>query len=70
LLSTSAERAAIIGELAERNPGMAEIPVELETDDDLRARFETELLNRSRPDRYSRARQSDHLHSLGHSFAA
>ena len=49
LLSTSAERAKIIGQLTERNPGMAEILVELEADDDLRARFEMELLNRSEP---------------------
>jgi hypothetical protein len=44
LLSTSAERARIIGELTERNPDMAELLMELEADDDLRARFEIELL--------------------------
>jgi hypothetical protein len=51
LLKTCANRATIIGELTHRNPGMAEILMELETDDDLRARFEMELLNRSEPDR-------------------
>jgi hypothetical protein len=51
LLATSANRAAINGELTHRNPGTAEILMELETDDDLRARFEMELLNRSEPDR-------------------
>jgi hypothetical protein len=44
LFSTSQERAMIIGELSERNPGMADLLMELETDDDLRARFEMELL--------------------------
>jgi hypothetical protein len=43
LLSTSAERARIIGELIERNPGMAKILMEFEADDDLRS-FEIELL--------------------------
>ena len=40
LLATSANRARIIGELSERNPGMAEILMDLEADDDLRVRFE------------------------------
>jgi hypothetical protein len=46
LLATSTERARVIGELSERNPGMADLLMELEADDDLRARFEIELLNR------------------------
>lgn len=36
----------MIGELIERNPGMADILVSLESDDALRARFEIELLRR------------------------
>jgi hypothetical protein len=42
--ATSEERARLIGELTSRNPGMADLLVELEADDDLRARFEIELL--------------------------
>ena len=45
LAATSAERARLIDELTERNPGMAELLTELEVDDDLRARFEIELLS-------------------------
>jgi hypothetical protein len=44
LTATSAERARIIAELVDTNPGMGEILMDLEGDDDLRARFETELL--------------------------
>ena len=43
--ATSAERARIISELTERNPGTADLLMELEADADLRARFEIELLN-------------------------
>jgi hypothetical protein len=50
-LKTSAERARVIGQLTERNPGMADILIELEADGDLRARFEMELLNSSEPRR-------------------
>ena len=45
LFATSHERARIIGELTERNPGMADLLTDLEADDDLRARFEMELLS-------------------------
>jgi hypothetical protein len=44
LLASSAERAQIVGELTERNPPMADLLMELEADDDLRARFEMALL--------------------------
>ncbi len=44
LLASSAERARIISELAERNPGMAEILIDLEADDDLRMAFELDLM--------------------------
>jgi hypothetical protein len=42
--ATTAERARLIDELTERNPGMAELLIDLEADDDLRTRFEIELL--------------------------
>lgn len=41
---TSAERARVIGELIERNRQMADLLMDLEADDDLRTRFEIELL--------------------------
>jgi hypothetical protein len=44
LLATSAERAAILGELFERNPAMAEVLADLEADDELRLRFELALV--------------------------
>ena len=44
LAGTSEERARLIGELTERNPAMAGLLIDLEADDDLRARFEIELL--------------------------
>ncbi len=44
LMATSAERARIIGGLTARNPGIADLLMELEADDYLRARFEVELL--------------------------
>lgn len=44
LAATSQERARLIGELGERNPEMADVLMELEADDGLRARFEIELL--------------------------
>jgi hypothetical protein len=45
LLTTSQELAAMIATLAERNPSMADLLINLEADDDLRARFAMELLN-------------------------
>jgi hypothetical protein len=42
--ATSEERARLIGELTWRNPAMADVLADLEADDDLRARFEIELL--------------------------
>jgi hypothetical protein len=44
LAATSRERARLIGELASRNPGVADLLIDLEKDDDLRSRFEMELL--------------------------
>jgi hypothetical protein len=44
LLATSKERARIIAKLNERNPGMADILMDLEADDELRAKFEIALL--------------------------
>jgi hypothetical protein len=41
---TSEERARLIGELTWRNPAMADLLADLEADDDLRARFEVELM--------------------------
>jgi hypothetical protein len=38
----------LIGELTWRNPGIADLLTDLETDDHLRARFEIELLGQSR----------------------
>lgn len=46
LLATSADRARIIGELTASNPGMADLWVDLVADEDLRTRFEMELLGR------------------------
>ena len=43
-MAGSADRARLIGELTERNPGMADLLMELEADYDLRTRFEMELL--------------------------
>jgi hypothetical protein len=44
LLATSLERAHIIGEMATRNPEMMSLLIDLETDDDLRSKFEMVLL--------------------------
>lgn len=44
LAATSQERARLVGELTQRNPGMAKLLIDLEADDGLRARFEIELL--------------------------
>lgn len=44
LAATSEERARLIGEFVERNPGMADVLMELEADEALRARFEIDLL--------------------------
>jgi hypothetical protein len=44
LSATSEERARLIGEPTQRNPGMAELLADLEVDDTLRDRFELELL--------------------------
>jgi hypothetical protein len=45
LAGTSKERARVIGELAQRNPAMAEALIDLEAHYDLRTRFEIELLH-------------------------
>ena len=45
LLCTSPDRARLIAELIERNPGIADLLMDLEADDDLRARLEIELLS-------------------------
>ena len=47
LFATSKERARIISELSEKKPPMADLLIDLEADDDLRARFEIALLRRS-----------------------
>ena len=47
LFATSAERARIIAELAERNPPMAELLMDLEANPDQRAVLEMELLAES-----------------------
>jgi hypothetical protein len=44
LASTSEERARLIGELSSRKPAIADLVVDLEADDDLRSRFEMQLL--------------------------
>ncbi len=45
LLCKSADRARLIAELIERNPGAADLLMDLEVDDDLRAKLELALLN-------------------------
>jgi hypothetical protein len=47
LFCTSPDRARIIAELMDRNPGIAELLMDLEADNDLRTRFEMELLGQS-----------------------
>ena len=49
LLCTSPDRARLIAELTVRNPGMADLLMDLEADDDLRARMELELLSGAGP---------------------
>jgi len=44
LMCDSPDRARIISELVTRNPGIADLLMELEADDGLRARFEMALL--------------------------
>lgn len=44
LMVGSADRARIIGELTERDPGMADLLMELEADYELSTKFEIELL--------------------------
>jgi hypothetical protein len=44
LLCDSPDRARLISELTTRNPGMADLLMDLETDDELRARLEVRLL--------------------------
>jgi hypothetical protein len=44
LLCDSPDRARIISELLVRNPGMGDLLAELESDDELRTRFELALL--------------------------
>ncbi len=51
LLATSLERAGIIARLSEQNPSVADLLMDLEADDELRARFEIELM---RPDNFHR----------------
>jgi hypothetical protein len=46
LFCTSPDRARLIAELMARNPGIGDLLIDLEADDDLRARFEIELLGR------------------------
>jgi hypothetical protein len=41
----------VIAEIAERNPGMADLLFDLETDDGLRTRFEIEFLRMQSRDR-------------------
>ena len=45
LMCTSPDRARLIAELTARNPGIADLLMDLEADDDLRARLEIELLS-------------------------
>lgn len=45
LLCTSPDRARLIAELTARYPGIADLLMDLEADDDLRAQFEIELLS-------------------------
>ena len=45
LLCTSPDRARLIAELTARNPGIADLLMDLEADDDLRAKLEIELLS-------------------------
>ena len=45
LLCTSPDRARLIAELTTRNPGIAELLMDLEADDDVRAKLEIELLS-------------------------
>ena len=47
LFCTSPDRARIIAELVERNPGIADQLMDLEADDDLRTRLELALLHRA-----------------------
>jgi hypothetical protein len=42
--ASSEDRARLIGELGQRNPPLADLLMDLEADDDRRARFEMELL--------------------------
>jgi hypothetical protein len=44
LLCDSPDRARIIADLATKNPGMADLLIDLEADDDLKARLEIQLL--------------------------
>ena len=45
LLCTSPDRARLIAELIARNPGIADLLMDLEADDDMRAKLEIELLS-------------------------
>ena len=45
LLCTSPDRARLVAEMTARNPGIADLLMDLEADDDLRARLEIELLS-------------------------
>ena len=46
LFCTSPDRARLIVEMTVRNPGMAELLMDREADDELRARLELEVLGR------------------------
>ena len=45
LFCTSPDRARLIAELIERNPGIADLLMDLEAEDDLRAKLEIELFS-------------------------
>ena len=45
LFCTSPERARLIAELTARNPGITDLLMDLEADDDMRAKLEIELLS-------------------------
>jgi len=56
LLCTSSDRARLIAEMTARNPGVADLLMDLEGDDDLRAKLEIELLNNGALDEDERIR--------------
>ena len=68
LLCTSPDRARLIAELIERNPGLANLLMDLEADDDLRAKLEmnysAEQAAAKRPDLYRPNRLGDAVSGL------